>query len=80
MNNIARKLQKRILTGKPIINVEEILRSRGKLCIICKKVCEKEDVVKKGFGTFCKCCGIAGFAIMGEYPVTGDFNYMHYFW
>ena len=78
--NLIRQIQKRILTGKSNINVEEILRNREKLCIICRQICEKDNKVKKGFGVFCKGCGLAGFAIMGEYPVTGDFNYMHYFW
>lgn len=79
MNNIFRKIQKKILTGNLILNVEEIVRNKNNQYIVFKKVCEKDNKVKKGLCAFCKSCGIVGFAIIGEYPVTGEFNYMHYF-
>jgi len=79
MINIVKKLVRREIYGGKLKNMDLFLRNKVDRCVICKKILNK-DFVKKSFGTFCNSCAITGLAIMGKYPVTGEYNYLQYFW
>ena len=77
IKNVARQVIFRQLKGS---KVQEINRDpKHSFCMICKHSLG-DDKIKRKFGSFCRSCGVAAMAIMGEVGVQGEFNYLQFYW